>query len=201
MRAVVICGGNVGEYIRHHIRDDDFVICADSGYDRAAEHGIEPNVIIGDMDSVASKPDNINSIVYPSHKDCTDGELAVMYVKEHKFDKVILFGMIGTRIDHTLANISLLKQLKGIDAVIIDANNEIRYTEDEIVICGAPGDIVSVIPFDGDCADVSNDGLEYPLSHSVIKSGTGLGVSNVMLGNSCRITVGNGKAFIIRSKD
>lgn len=201
MRAVIICGGNAGKYMKDYIRKDDFVICADSGYDRAAEFGIEPNIIVGDMDSIKTPTEDKNRIVYPTHKDYTDSELTVFYAKEHGFSEIIMFGMIGTRMDHTMANISLLKQLGRLDAVIIDEHNEIRYTESEITIDGNPGDIVSVIPFEGDCCGVSTYGLEYVLKDGTIKSGTSLGVSNVMTGKQCRISIKCGKAFIIRSKD
>lgn len=201
MRAVVICGGNVGEYIKAYVKPDDFVICADSGYDRAKMNKIKPNIVIGDMDSAENELAGENTVIYPVRKDFTDGELAVRYVLDNGFCEVLLFGMIGTRMDHTLANISLLKQLKGIDAVIIDANNEIRFTDGKIELSGKKGDIVSIIPFDGDVFGVTTEGLDYPLSDGTVRSGTTLGVSNVMVEDKCRITVKSGSAFIIRSKD
>ncbi|MDD6736115.1 MAG: thiamine diphosphokinase [Clostridiales bacterium] len=201
MRAVIICGGYVGEYIKDYIRTDDFIICADSGYDRAAKYDIEPDIIIGDMDSVNIDTSDKNRIVYPTHKDCTDGELTVIYALEHGFSEVILFGMIGSRMDHTLANISLLKQLKNIDAVIIDDHNEIRFTDGKITLSGNVGDTVSFIPFIGDCEGVTTEGLEYELLNDTVKSGTSLGVSNVMTEKQCSFFIKKGEAFIIRSKD
>lgn len=201
MRAIIICGGNVGEYIKDYVKDTDFVICADSGYDHAEKYGIQPDIIIGDMDSVKSSCIHKNKIVYPSRKDFTDSELVVQYAMEHGYDEVLLFGMIGTRMDHTLANVSLLKQMKGIKVVIIDANNEIYYTEDEFTLSGKQGDTISIIPFEGDINDITTEGLEYPLKNQSIKSGTSLGVSNVMTGNKCAVKIGSGKAFIIRSRD
>ncbi len=201
MRAVIICGGQVGEYIKSYIKDGDFIICADSGYDRARAFEITPDIVIGDMDSVKSGVACENKIVYPARKDMTDGELSVLYAKEHGFSDVILFGMTGMRMDHTLANISLLKQMKGINAVIIDANNEIYFAEGSITLCGRAGDTVSIIPFEGDVEGVTTDGLDYPLDNGTIKSGTTLGVSNVMTKSECTITIKKGKAFIIRSRD
>lgn len=201
MRAVIICGGYADEYIKKYIRNGDFVICADSGYDYALKFGIEPDIIVGDMDSVKASTEEKKRIVYPTHKDYTDSELTVLYAKEHGFSEIIMFGMIGSRMDHTMANISLLKQLNGLDAVIIDGHNEIRYTDSDITIQGNPGDTVSVIPFEGDCEGVCTYGLEYALKDGTVKSGTSLGVSNVMTGNQCRITIKKGKAFVIRSRD
>lgn len=201
MRAIIICGGQVGEYIKGYIKEDDFIICADSGYDRAQAFGITPDIVIGDMDSVKSGVSCENKIVYPARKNMTDGELSVLYALEHNFSEVLLFGMTGVRMDHTLANISLLKQMKDIDAVIIDANNEIYFAEGSITLCGKIGDTVSIIPFEGDIEGVTTEGLDYILENGTIKSATTLGISNVMTKSECRITIEKGKAFVIRSRD
>ena len=199
MRGVIICGGNVGEYIKDYILPDDFVICADSGYDRAKEFGITPGIVLGDMDSTRYEDVPEEKIVYPVRKDFTDSELAVEYAKEKGFSEILLFGMIGTRMDHTLANISLLAGLKN--AVIIDANNEIYYAEGKFSLKGRKGDIISIIPFMGDVSGVTTRGLDYPLEKSTVKWGTSLGVSNVMVEDACHIKIEKGAAFIIRSKD
>lgn len=201
MRAIIICGGNVESYIKQYIRADDFIICADSGYDRAKEFGIEPDIIIGDMDSIKELPRTENKLVYPSRKDFTDSELVVRYALEHGYDEIIMFGMIGSRMDHTLANIMLLKQTKDIDAVIVDGNNEIYLAENEFVISGEIGDTISIIPFEGNVEGVTTEGLDYPLSDGRIEIGTTLGVSNVMTDKIAKITIKKGSAFIIRSRD
>lgn len=199
MTGVIICGGNVGEYINDYIGAEDFVICADSGYDHAKRFGIIPDIVIGDMDSTAYNDIAEEKRVYPKRKDFTDSELAVMYALEKGFEKVLLFGMIGTRMDHSLANIGMLSRLKN--AVIIDENNEIYFAEDEFSLNGKPGDIISIIPFKEDLFGVTTEGLDYPLENGTIKCGTSLGISNVMIKNTCRIKIEKGKALIIRSKD
>lgn len=199
MRGIIICGGNVGEYIKKYVTADDFVICADSGYDRAVKFGIKPDVVIGDMDSTEYKDFPAEKLVYPERKDFTDSELAVSFAKEKGFREVLMFGMVGTRMDHTLTNISLLSQIEN--SVIIDANNEIYLARGEFSLKGKPGDTVSVIPFGGDISGVTYKGLDYPLENAELKFGTGLGVSNVMTENSCQIKIEKGTALIIRSKD
>ena len=199
MTGVIICGGNVGEYIKDYINAGDFVICADSGYDNAKRFGINPDIVIGDMDSTAYGDIAEEKRIYPKRKDFTDSELAIMYAMEKGFEKVLLFGMIGTRMDHSLANIGMLSRLKN--AVIIDENNEIYFAERDLFLDGKPGDIISIIPAREDLFGVTTDGLDYPLEKGTIKFGTSLGVSNVMIKNTCRITIEKGAAFIIRSKD
>lgn len=199
MRAVIICGGDVGEYIKEYVKDGDFVICADSGYDRAKKYDIVPDLVLGDMDSVEATDYPDDSIIYPVRKDFTDSELAVMYAREKGCGEILLFGMIGTRMDHTLANITLLPRLEN--AVIINANNEIRFIRKSITLRGKRGDTISIIPYPGDISGVTTCGLDYPLTGGEIKAGTTLGVSNVMTADECTVTIEKGTAFIIRSKD
>ena len=199
MRGVIICGGKVGEYIKDYIKPDDFVICADSGYDRAKAFGITPDIVIGDMDSTCEKEIPFEKITYPVRKDFTDSELAVNYAKEKGFDSVLMFGMIGTRMDHSLANISLLSQLD--DAVIIDANNEIYFADGKFTLSGKIGDTISIIPYKEDILVAKSKGLDYLLLNTTIKCGTTLGVSNAMIENECEIEIEKGSAFIIRSRD
>ncbi len=199
MRGVIICGGNVGEYIKNYIKPDDFVICADSGYDHAKKFGITPDIVIGDMDSTKFTDIAEEKMLYPKRKDFTDSELAIMYAMEKGFERVLLFGMIGSRMDHSLANINMLPRLKN--AVIIDENNEIYFAENEFSLSGKPGDIISIIPFKEDLLGVTTNGLDYPLKNGTIQCGTSLGVSNVMLDNTFSIQIEKGGAFIIRSKD
>lgn len=199
MRGVIICGGNVGRYIKNYIKPDDFVICADSGYDRAKEFGIVPDIVIGDMDSTKFGDIPEEKMLYPKRKDFTDSELAIMYAEEKGFDSLLLFGMIGTRLDHSLANIGMLSRIKN--AVIIDENNEIYFAEDEFYLSGKQGDIISILPFCEDLFGVTTAGLDYPLEKGTIQCGTSLGVSNEMTGDNCQIKIEKGKALIIRSKD
>ena len=199
MRGVIICGGNVGEYIKNYIKPDDYVICADSGYDRAKAFGIKPDVVIGDMDSTCETEIPYDLITYPVRKDFTDSELAINFALEKNFDEVLMFGMIGTRMDHSISNITLLQRIPN--AVIIDENNEIYYAVGKFALSGKAGDTVSIIPFMGDCVVANSKGLDYPLLNTTIKCGTTLGVSNVMTDSQCEIDIEKGSAFIIRSRD
>ena len=199
MRAVIICGGDVGEYIKSYVTPDDFVICADSGFDYAIKFGITPDVVLGDMDSVKNKNYPKDAIIYPCRKDFTDSELAAMYAKDNGYEEVLLFGMIGTRMDHSLANLTLLQRFKN--ACIINANNEIYFVKKEITLSGKPGDNISIIPYPGDAFGVTTYGLDYALSDGKIAAGTTLGISNVMVDEECTITISKGSAFVIRSRD
>ena len=51
--------------ITRHIRNESFVICTDGGYDIASAHGIKPDLLLGDFDSIESElPKMLKSNVF-----------------------------------------------------------------------------------------------------------------------------------------
>ena len=203
MKALLIAGGTLGnsEKLKALAKVCDVIICADHGYDYAARLGVVPDILIGDMDSIECGGADIEKYVYPTHKDYTDSELIMDYAAEKGYDELYLFGFTGTRLDHTLANLSFLCRYDTLDAVIIDDFNEIRAAKRENIICGKKGDLVSVIPLGGNLEGVTTENLEYALSDGTISFGTSLGVSNVMTADICRVSIRSGSGLIIKSTD
>lgn len=205
MRAVILGGGkadNIGFY-RSLILDDDYIICADGGYDFAMMLGVKPDIVIGDLDSVKCDDISAEVIKYPTKKDATDGEIAVDYAVEKGFSDILMLGFIGSRMDHTMTNISLLQKIKdsGFDGVIIDYNNEIHFTDSSVTIKGKIGDLVSIIPVTQSVCGVVTQNLEYPLFGETLYYGESRGVSNVMLAEVCSVSVESGSALVIKSRD
>ncbi len=201
--ALIVGNGEVDYRILKDLPKDTYVICADGGLRHMEGLKVKPDVIIGDMDSVNSDITGENIIKYPVRKDFTDSEIAVDYAIENGFLKIIMLGFTGTRLDHTLANLFLLKKLSdnGINGYIKDFNNTVYFAKKENVILGKAGDIVSIIPVGGDLLGVTTKGLDYPLANETLEFSKSRGVSNVMTENECTITIEEGMALIIKSRD
>ena len=198
MRAVIIGGGAIGDYekARKRILPDDYIICADAGYDHAVRMGIAPDILIGDFDSISGVPDDTELVKYPTRKDFTDSHIAMELAREKGYENMLLLGFTGDRADHTLTNILLLTRFQG--AVIADDNNEILPLTDEVEICGDIGDTVSIIPIRGDLTGVTTEGLEYPLRDETLRAGESRGVSNVMTAEKCRVSIKGGAGVVIK---
>ncbi len=196
MRAVIIGNGDIKNYayIKSKLNAEDFIICADGGIRHAKKMGLKINIAIGDFDSY-ELDDELNSIVYPVRKDFIDGELAIDYAIEHGYDEIMMIGMTGTRLDHTLTNISLLT--KHDNAYLIDDNNEIYILRNRLVFNGRKGKTLSVIPLFGSVSGLNSKGLDYPLNDTGLEFGTGLGNSNVIINDHAEITIGKGIAVVI----
>lgn len=204
MRAVIIAGGAVSDYdyIKTLIKPDDFLIAADSGLDHMKRLGLTADVAIGDMDSVKSGISAKEIVRLNVMKDETDTEAATLMAKERGADEILILAARGSRADHTTANMLLLKRLDdlGIKAHIADENNEIYFLNNEIRLYGKKDDIVSILPL-GDLCGVTTEGLFYELCDDTLYFGAARGVSNVMTGESCHITVKSGCALVFKSRD
>ncbi|MBW2600212.1 MAG: thiamine diphosphokinase, partial [Deltaproteobacteria bacterium] len=93
---------------------DPVIICADGAAQRLKASDITPDLIVGDMDSIDEdtlryfEAKGSRIIRYPGDKNETDTQLALERAFKMNPDQIRVFGALGGRIDHTLANISLL---------------------------------------------------------------------------------------------
>jgi len=203
MVCLIVGNGDVSDEIKNDLPEKAYVICADGGLRHMKKLDLTADIIIGDMDSASCEIDEEKAIRYPVRKDFTDSEISVDYALEHGYDEIIMIGFTGTRLDHTITNLFLLKKISdaGKKGVIIDKHNKIYYAGKENIIAGKTGDIVSIIPVGGDVSGVTTEGLDYPLCNETLEFAKSRGVSNVMTGNCCKITIKSGMAMIIKSKD
>ena len=195
MRAVIIGNGEIRDYtyIKSLIKPDDFVICADGGLRHAKMLGISPDIAVGDFDSY-EKSENIKSIVYPSHKNLTDGEIAVDYALENGYSDILMLAMTGTRLDHTFTNIFQLAK-KG-NITLIDDDNEVYFIKDKLTLNGKKGKTVSLIPVFSNLVGVTATGVYYPLDNDTLLFGEGRGNSNIITDDICTVSVKDGMGII-----
>ncbi len=197
MRGVIIGGGKIRdyEYIRSFISEEDFIICADGGYNHAKNMNIKPDILIGDMDSVTDFMHDVEVIKYPTDKDFTDGELCIKYAKEKGIDELLLLGMTSERLDHTINNILMMSSFPK--AKIIDEDNEIYILKDNLTLIGKKGKTLSIIPVNGDMVGISTKGLMYSLGKERLCLGKSRGNSNVITDDKCEITAQKGMGIVI----
>lgn len=211
MKTVIVANGSFTPTpdILSRLNTADMIIAADGGASHLYGSGICPDVIIGDLDSIDAEAraffesKNVPVHTYPSQKDQTDTELCIDYAANQGSVEIILTGVTGTRLDHTLANVFLLRRLldMGIKGSIVDAHNEIFITSSGLTVNGAPGEILSVVPVSGRVTGLTLKGLEYPLTNKTISMGNTLGISNVFTGSTAQIRLDSGIALIIKSTD
>ena len=91
---------------------EDYVIAADGGYTACRRAGVEPQLLLGDFDSLAEVPALPHVERVPVEKDDTDMMLAIKRGLERGETLFHLYGgMGGQRTDHTVANLQALLYL------------------------------------------------------------------------------------------
>jgi thiamine pyrophosphokinase len=211
MDGLIISSGSIKDYniLNEVIKDKNFILCADGGIAHSINMNIVPNAVIGDLDSINQmgrdfiKEHNIPIIKFPVEKDETDTELAILYLIENNIKNITLIGATGSRLDHTIGNIYLLKRIKQLGAVgkIVDDNNSIYLVHDYIKLKGKKGYYLSIIPITQDGLVVTLKGFYYPLNEDFIGFGTTLGISNRIIHEYGEIKIIKGEALIIEAKD
>ncbi len=181
--------------IEEKICDDDIIIAADGGLNALNVCGAVPHYIIGDFDSLGYIPDLDNITVLPTEKDTTDMFEAVSAGVKKGCEVFHVYGGTGGRLDHTVANIQMLKFFseKGIKLHLYGENFVITaVTDSRISISGKSGDYVSVFALSDKAEGVTLSGLKYKLDNYTLTNAFPLGVSNEFTENAAEISVENG---------
>ena len=201
-RAIIFANGEFPDPqgARDLVQADDLVIAADGGTRHALSIGVMPQVVIGDLDSLAKddrarvEAGGARLVTFSPRKDETDLELALRYAAGEGVSGIIVLAALGGRLDQMVANLLLLAlpDLEGIEVRIREGGQEAFLVRGEAVIRGRPGDTVSLLPLGGDAGDVTAEGLEWALHGDLLRFGPARGVSNVLIAERARVRVGRG---------
>jgi thiamine pyrophosphokinase len=203
---LVLAGGDlVLPGVRERLPHADFVIAADSGVHLAAPLGLQVDLVVGDFDS--ADPDVVAASgaaieQHPTAKDETDLELALDAARRAGAHRIVVVGGGGGRLDHLIGNVLLLAapayENLHIEAAFGDAHIAVVHGGQEVMIDGAVGDLVTLLPVGGTAQGIVTSGLEYPLAGESLGSGTTRGVSNVMQSPPAIVAVDTGTLLVIR---
>lgn len=210
-RIIIFANGELPdlEKARTLLQRDDYIICADGGARHALALDVKPDLIIGDMDS--AEKDQLQKFqeaeasmeLFPHDKNETDLELAIHRAVEMNPAQIIIIAGLGGRLDQTLANITLLTdiRLSNIDIRLDDGVEESFLCRDQVQVSGRTGDIVSLIPWGGAVSEVQTTNLKWPLHRETLYPDRTRGISNEMLGESATISIGSGLLLIVHRRE
>lgn len=170
----------------------------------------------------------IKILQFIPEKDMTDTEIAIHTAMKEEGTSITLIGATGTRLDHTMANIHLLAQtlqvkadteeqkasstaeenvwcnaLENCEVVMLDEKNKIYLKNKSFTIQKDKqyGSYVSLLPFAGDVCGLSLYGMKYPLSHTTLKPGISLGISNEIIDDIATIEFDSGILIVFETRD
>ena len=205
----IVAGGTLSYAMKKRIKKASYVIGVDRGAYWLLENHIIPDLAIGDFDSVSGRElaliEKEVGIVekHPKEKDVTDLELAIDHACTLRPKTIEVFGVIGSRMDHTWAGIQLLQRIKShnILGYIVDNFNEISLVSGFVSLHKSQTyKYISFFPFH-DRASVTLSGFRYNASRRVFVSGSSLGVSNEIVSSPAKVVIHDGMLLVVRSRD
>ncbi|MBE7018782.1 MAG: thiamine diphosphokinase [Ruminococcaceae bacterium] len=202
MNILIISAGNHHnpDKLAEYANASDYIICADAGYDHAKASGIIPDILVGDFDSLAEEPaDCLKKVKLPVEKDETDTLYALRFAFSKGAKNIVLYGGIGTRFDHSYANICLLQHamVRDVSMVVTDGATEIYLTDSKVTLKGKKGKTLSVYAFSDTCEGVTLKGFYYPLENAFLDKYDIIGTSNIVTDDVAEISVSEGNLLIV----
>ena len=203
MRRCVIVGGadiNNYEYLKNIIMEDDYLIYCDSGLKHMDKLGLKPSLIVGDFDSHVNPHMDVETIVLPTEKDDTDTFFAAKEGVKRGFEDFVLIGVIGERLDHSLANVSILLYLRanGRRAQIIDDYSVMKIVGSETEYIPDEYSFFSLLNVTGKANGITIKNAKYELENGSISADYQYGVSNeITPGKVAEVSVSDGELLLI----
>ncbi len=200
-RCFIVGAGDFDGFLAAPPRPGDLIIAADGGYRYLRDMGVEPDVLLGDFDSLEIVPEHRHLIRHSPIKDDTDMALAVAYAKEEGYRDFFLYGGLGgKRLDHTIANLQLLTGMarEGLDAYLIGSGTVITaITNGKLSFPQSAAGMISVFCMGEQVSGVFEHGLKYTLENAVLTCDRALGVSNEFIGEESCVEVRSGTILVM----
>ena len=184
MKAVILCDGDPPPkwLAEREVGGADLFIAADGGGNTARELKLTPDLVIGDLDSYVPGPERDIEVLQDKDQETNDLEKALSYAVERQVEEVILLGASGRRLDHTLKNLSVMKQFfsafQKLEMVDRFGKTFLLPKNEEVAIPVKPGTAVSLFPLSGKVEGIVTEGLKYPLKNEPLENGVRDGSSN-----------------------
>lgn len=207
--AVIVLGGHAPRASTlAHLNPPFTVICADSGLDHALALRLQPDVVIGDFDSVTAtalesvRRAGVTVVPFPPDKDRTDAELALHDALDRGATRISVLWGGGDRIDHVLGVFAALAhpRLGELHTLVVWMDRDhlrVLHPGTELSIDLAPGTLVSLMPLGSGDVRLTTDGLQWDLRDDVLQGHTARGVSNVVDRSPVRVRVDSGVLAVI----
>ena len=207
MRAFIYLGGKIfPDNITEHPKGEDLRIAADGGYANAMLLGERIDIAVGDFDSFSKQKidEGVELVEFPKDKELTDSQICIETAISRGANEIILIGGLSGRLDHTLANLAILQDLRQrhIHGYITDGNNRAHFIRSTShLVARSAYKYLSLIAADETCKGVSVQGCKYELKNQTIHRRLQFAVSNEITGNCALISVKKGGLYVIESRE
>ena len=173
---LISIGGNSTSDVLSIESNFEEIIAVDSGIEHLLNLSLDPNTLIGDLDSISKKSldevkkNGVKILAFNSNKDQTDFELALNYLEEAEKSKVYIIGGESGEIDHLISIFLLIPSKSFFENIIWLYGDKRIIFQQKIELNIKKLTKFSIIPL-SDLTNLSIDGAEWNLDKKDIQFG------------------------------
>ncbi len=187
------------EKVQKLLKETEVIVCCDGAAQKLLDFGIEPQYIVGDLDSLSAefKQRFETKIIQSTEQETNDLTKAVEFCISKNWKQITILGATGLREDHTLGNISLLCDYKKkLDEVVMISDfGMFQPILETTTFQSFPGQQISIFSLNPG-TKLTFNGLKYPVTNQSFTSWW-QGTLNYSLGDSFEIILhDNGEVII-----
>ena len=181
---LISTGGNSTSDVLSIESNFEEIIAVDSGIEHLLNLSLNPNTLIGDLDSISKKSldevkkNGVKILAFNSNKDQTDFELALNYLEEAEKSKVYIIGGESGEIDHLISIFLLIPSKSFFENIIWLYGDKRIIFQQKIELNIKKLTKFSIIPL-SDLTNLSIDGAEWNLDNKDIQFGETLTLRNI----------------------
>jgi thiamine pyrophosphokinase len=152
------------------LKNAGFIICCDGATQKLTAAGYKPDIIIGDLDSLADdiRERYANIIHHIPDQDTNDLTKAVMWATKNGHNNITVLGATGLREDHSIGNFFLLTlYAEWCNIKMVTDYGTIYNLSDTKTFDTKPKQQVSIFTTQPDTR-ITTEGLKYPLTNQTI---------------------------------
>ena len=180
---LISIGGNSTSDVLSIESNFEEIIAVDSGIEHLLNLSLNPNTLIGDLDSISKKSldevkkNGVKILAFNSNKDQTDFELALNYLEEAEKSKVYIIGGESGEIDHLISIFLLIPSKSFFENIIWLYGDKRIIFRQKLELNIKKLTKFSIIPL-SDLTNLSIYGAEWNLDNKDIQFGETLTLRN-----------------------
>lgn len=208
MDIFIVSGGEPQSSLNFYksiIKQCEILIAVDKGIELYKKLDIEPDYLIGDLDSASqesiewAESNDVDIIKYRPEKDFTDIDLAIEFAIEKGPDRILISGFLGDRLDHILGALLLLKKYNS-NILFIEEFLEIQKIPKNFEKFVEVGETWSIFSLADKTEGIYFEGFKYPLKNGTLFFDNPIGISNETIIDTIEISYSKGCLVSFRWK-
>lgn len=180
--------------------NSQLLVGVDGGTNWLVRNNFKVDLILGDLDSVTNetlKKSKNFQIIKLKNQNLTDFDKSVRFlINKYEVGEIEVWGATGKRIDHFLANLSILKKLtKKVKITFCDDYSESILIFEDSILKGKIGQQISLIPI-CNAKEVTLKGFKFETTKMDLVFGQRVSSSNQFAKTKAKVSLKKGCLFV-----